>query len=227
MAAHRDDTSRMFSDSPPLLPIHALPENEREHASFVGQNLNDLSSLCGDLEAAIALFQLNQSGANPADQGIGRLKFRWLFMAAREAASATYRFSEAIQALGKNLNKCPTLLGMVDPVAKRAAAKKFDEHFPGVAGVRHSGQHASRLYGTPEDKAKHAIGRGISVNNIHNNTVRTTFEKRVVELELTAGTLAKLSEVRNLYWAIFQPLDPIRNRGFPIPRKGEPPPGTD
>ena len=93
---------------------------------------------------------------------------------------------------------------MVDHVAKREATKAFNAHFPGFSGIRHGVQHFAKLYGTPEDFAKHAIADEINyVNDINGRTVQTIYEKKQVSLEISQDTLLKLREVRDLYWGAF------------------------
>jgi len=134
-------------------------------------------------------------------------------MSAREAVSAVFKFSEDMEMIGVNLSKCPVLLRLVDSKAKRVATRKFKTAFPGIIGIRHSGQHGDIIYGSPEKLAKHVTGPIISINNLVGNTIETTYKRKKVSLEISGATLTKLEQVRDAYWDAFWHLDPF---GGPI-----------
>jgi hypothetical protein len=102
----------------------------------------------------------------------------------------------------------PTLAHMIDHKAKRAATKKFSKYFPDFAGVRHSGQHHAKLYGTPEKMAENVVGPVRITSAIIDHTLQGSFEKRDCRLDITANTLAMLEDVRDSYWGVFRPIDP-------------------
>jgi hypothetical protein len=174
--------------------------------------LSEMGSLCVEFEAAVILFVSSTSGANPADQGVGRLKFQWIHMAARDAASVIYRFNEAIKTLDDNLGNCPTLLEKINTTEKRRTANLFKSYFPRFEKIRDSSQHPSKIYGSPEDVARHAKYGWIGINNILGNTITTTYGKQELRLELTRTSLAKLFRIKDLYWNLFAHLDPMRLR---------------
>lgn len=49
----------------------------------------------------------------------------------------------------------------------------------------------------------YAVPGPILINDITDRTLRTTFEKKAITLEITQETLGKLREVRDLYWRPF------------------------
>jgi hypothetical protein len=170
--------------------------------------LGNLGSRCKEFESALTLYDFCFGPVVGGDYEDLHKRSGWLHIAARAAASAIYLFHEDFEFIGKNLTHCPTLGGMIDHKARRAATKKFSQYFPGFAGVRHSGQHHAKLYGTPEKMAENAVGPIIITSAIVNRTLQASFEKRTVQLDITSETLAKLEDVRNSYWAVFRPIDP-------------------
>lgn len=199
-----------FFDFPPRIHPSKLPEIEQDHANHIGILLHSLGSRCDDFEGAVKLLEYAMSQEHRGKPFEESQKFfRWMFIAARDASSTIYKFFEDMEFIGHNLNPCPTLRSMIDLKAKKAATKKFSQHFPGFAGVRHSAHHYAKLYGSPEGIREHiAPGRIVAVNNMFGTTLQTTFEKKTVELDISDASLAKLKEVRDLYWSAFTPLDP-------------------
>jgi hypothetical protein len=184
--------------------VRKLPEGERQHALFIDRLLNRLPWRCEEFEAAVELFEFSHSPHVPSTKvgphGVG---FFWTFIAAREAASALYRFSEDMKSIGANLNSCRTLAASIDARTKREATRRFSQHFPGYAAIRHVGQH--QLYGTPKDFAEHSGGNVLSTGNISRNVYQVMFEKREFKLEISAASLAKMREVCDLYRKAFEP----------------------
>jgi hypothetical protein len=195
----------------PRIPFRDLPESEQDRADHISILLQNLDSRCEDLEAAVALFKYSK----PSVERIGKRspstvsKHRaWMHIAARDAASTIYKFSEDLDFIGHNLQKCPTLVTMIDRIARRAATRKFSQNFPGFRGVRHGSHHHAKLYGTPEGLARHKAGRIVVMEGLLDDTLQTTFEKKIVELPINNSSVAKLKEVRDLYWSAFEPVDP-------------------
>jgi hypothetical protein len=188
----------------PRLPISSLPKAEQRHAIFVERLLFFLDMHCQEFESALALFDFCYKTKH--DSPDFEMHLRWLHIAAQAAATAVYLVKEDIEFLGKNLNKCPTLGNMIDHASRRTATKRFSTHFPGFGGVRHSGQHNAKLYGTPEAADDHSVGSMVLISGLSDRTLQATFEKTVVKLEISAGSLSKLGEVRDLYWAVFRSL---------------------
>ncbi|HXC54042.1 MAG TPA: hypothetical protein VNU97_01985 [Rhizomicrobium sp.] len=196
---------------PLYLPINKLPKEEMEHAKFVRRLLMSLDVRCAEFESALALFDFCREHARVDKDDISPLRqraLRWIHIAGQAAATVVFLFHEDMTFIGKNLNLSPTLNKMLDHTDKRAATRKFSQYFPGFAGVRHSGQHNAKLYGSAEGMAEHASGPNLIVSSINGRTLGTTFRKTQATLDITFETHAKLIEVRNLYWAVFRPLDP-------------------
>ncbi len=203
-----DQLSLISRDLPPRLPFRKLPDAEQGHAHFVWLLLQNLGSRCKEFESALALFDFCLEPIVRDDYEEAKRRSGWMHIAAQAAASTIYLFDEDIEFLGKNLARCPTLRSMIDPTARRIATKKISQYFPDFAGVRHSGQHYAKLYGTPEGMAKHIAGPIVVIGAIVNRTLQTTFKKMTIELDITPESLTKLKEVRDLYWGVFRPLDP-------------------
>jgi hypothetical protein len=111
---------------------------------------------------------------------------------------------EDMEAIAVNLNAAPTLSAIVDMKAKRAATRAFAKYFPSYEGLRHSGQHSGKLWGTPKRAKEHALpGGGRRVNNLIGRRFETTFKKKVISYELNAGSVSHLQEVKDLYMSAF------------------------
>jgi len=190
---------------PPGIPIGDVPEAEREYALALHRMVSQLDSLCTEFEAALALFDLTES-----DEGKKyKFWFNWQFIAANAAASAVYKFDEAMEHIKINLNGCRSIARKIDAPRRRNATKAFSNYFPGFEGVRHSGQH-SGLYGSPAKIAEQASpGSVLTINCLSGRKLETDYDGQTASLEISQDTLVKLRKVRNLYWEAFYPVDPF------------------
>jgi len=200
----------------PRIPFGKIPDNEHIHADSIQWLLFSIGHRCEDFSAAIQLFDRcfayvgetrRPSGNRLQNPEEFNLQGRWMHIAVREAAAIIYRFNEDMESIGKNLGHCPTLRALLDMKSKREATRAFSKQFPNWEGIRHSGQHWAKLYGTPEGLASHVIpgDRTILVNSLLDRRYETTFEGKKIGMELTQDTLAKLRHVRDLYWLAFIP----------------------
>ncbi len=195
-------------DGPPLLPFRKLPEAEQNHAHFVWNLLGNLGSRCKEFGSALTLYDFCYEPLSREDYEEFARRGGWMQIAARAAASTVYLFHEDIEFIGVNLTHCPTLGGMIDHKVRRAATTKFNRYFPGFAGIRHSGQHYAKLYGTPERMAEHIVGSIVVTSALVDRTLQTTFKKKTITLDIASETLTKLEDVRDSYWSAFRPIDP-------------------
>lgn len=196
---------------PPEIPLDALPRKEREHAEFVGYHLFYLGKRCEELAAAIMLFDfvVGRGIKRATPEGIPRrVRREWVFIAAREAATAVYRFKEDMEWLAHNLDNCPALQKMIDAGARRAATRLFSGLFPEHDALRHSSQHMAKIYGTPERKKRHEGKPFLLLNNLTGDAYQTDLNGKTVTLRINEATLKKLNRVKEAYWDAFWPLDP-------------------
>lgn len=213
----------------PRIPVRDLPSAEWDAAEFVEHHLYHLGQRCEELAADVALFDFSRAemtGSRSRENSQHRrLMQDWTFIAARDAASSLYRFEEDMEQLGANLNACPSLLAMIDSVAKRKATRAFAKSFPGFDALRHSSQHPAKIYATASDLRKHAPATVKVINSLVGARYETDFNGNRVGLDLTQGTVAKLQAVKELYWAVFWPLDPQGQAKHAAALKRAKPPG--
>lgn len=189
-----------------------FPEAERQNMRFVEQLLWKLGHRCEQFEAALRLFQFC-SRPYHADTGATKRQMRhdWRFIAADAAATAVFLMAEDIEFIGKNLRGCEALVALMDHKIKRSATNAFDRSFPGIKGVRHSGQHDAKLHGHPDGLSEHYDGSGFMlVHSLNGDRLETDFGKQRVSLEISEKTLTKLIEVRDRYWSAFPPIENTR-----------------
>jgi hypothetical protein len=196
----------------PLLPFLKLPPEERNRALFVQNLIMSLGHRCIEFASAIELLdfciqplQYECYGEEHWLEEANKRK-RWESVAANSAASTVYLFYEDMEFLGENLSRCKTLNGMVNHKIKRSATKMFSQLFPGFAGVRHSRLHDAKLYGTPESLWENVAGPEIHTTDLVGRTITSSFKGKIVRLEVSKETLAKLQDVRDLYWSAFMPI---------------------
>lgn len=197
----------------PTIPAHEFPKNERGFIFFMNSQLSDLDRRCGELGAAVALFDMGEKKLrrkNCSSKG-SEVGTHWVYMATRECAAAIYKFDEDVYMLNTNLNKCPTLLSKIDVVAKWAATKKLNQLFPDLKAIRDNGQHGGVLFGSPDKLREHTDGKLFQVDNIVGRTWYSTHKKKRVSLEVSNKTHAALVDVRDMFWALFRHLDPFRD----------------
>jgi|GEM_PF-3990672 len=192
----------------PQIPLNKLPPSEHNHARFIERLLHDLGRRCLDFDAAVKLLDycvdfLKTASIYERQSEENQSRWLWRGFAAREAAATIYRSSEAMECIGENLGKCPVLQKIIDHESKRAALKLFKESFPGHSGIRHGSQHYAKLYGSPEQFARHAADEVNFVNHIEGRVVTTIFKKKHVSLEISEEASAKLKQVRDLYWVAY------------------------
>ncbi|MES2341022.1 MAG: hypothetical protein V4597_05045 [Pseudomonadota bacterium] len=191
---------------PPIINMRALVGDDIAAARTVELGLMELGSLVRQMQADLALFDFAMSNlaAQEKDEVPDEVSIEWLGLAARDGASAVFKFAEDMAAITIAMNRCPMLLSLVDHTQRRAASKAFGTYFPDFAGIRHSGQHgAAELYGAGKGD-KHLLQDGaLFINNLFNRRLETSFLGRLVSYELDTRTLDRLGEVRDLYWKAF------------------------
>ncbi|MFN3584354.1 hypothetical protein [Phenylobacterium sp.] len=220
----------------PRINTVSYSEPEREHADVINMLLRGLDDECRAFMGAVQLFEHASAEMlkrlRDDDSRAESDKFReWTFIAARDATGSVFRFYEEMAAIGINLGHCPSVRAAMNVAKKRQATRTFRTLFPNVEGMRHSAQHSfGMMYGTPNGRAEHSTPEGsLYVNNLIGDEFETTYRRRRIRLRIHADTHASLIQVRDLYWAAFEPLDMWRSRllaGLRKPAQGSTGDGT-
>lgn len=219
----------------PRFSSYLLPEDERELASYVSDGLSDLASIVDEVEAAVELFNYTSNIYSSVDAEYRRnsenrhnkqLEMKsataryWPFIAARSVAIATHDFRLAKGTINQTWPKLPTLKTMIDGAAVNRANKLFNEYFPRTEAMRDAACHSAERSRTPQELADHAAvlkpgGARLSIGScLSGNKLQYTYKKRsetvasLLELEISAATVARLAEVRDLYFSGFAGIEP-------------------
>lgn len=213
------------------LSIHALPEQEKEHARFVQHNLFYLENMIDSLSSSIKLYQWASNNAREQkDRSDASLLFAWSLIGARAGALYIYGFHKSSHELNGQLSKCPSLFPLMDRQKFGASMKKFDENFPNFALVRLAAAHPAELYNTPKKVKGHAFNSGIDTESIKieegastiidgsilEGEFTSTVEGKVVKYLISDVTVNRLQESMDLIW---EALDPVIEYSHEMLRK--------
>lgn len=150
----------------PVLFCHALPEVEREQATYVASNLDAMGWQLGDLAASVDLYKWARlNGPQYEDENSRQLLHKWSIIGARAGALHIYGYYQNLQGFNGALSKCPS----INNYNKRGlseARKQFEQAFPDFTRIRLSAAHPGEFSSRPEKMKEHVFTEGIDTNAI-------------------------------------------------------------
>jgi hypothetical protein len=179
---------------PPFFNVAGMPEQERVSTWHLWDLLDDLNAFSADFEAGVRLLEHCRSlhfTALENDSTDERLKFRWLFIPARDAALSLYHFGWVLTtSIPQALGRCPTVRGKLDPDAVKAIRREFQDRFPDYHSLRHAIGHAAELTQSRDSINKNAAkggsnGSGFMRCNMRDNRLIYTINGKEVSVAIS------------------------------------------
>lgn len=135
-----------------------LPEDEHEAAEALSGALKQLELTTAEFISAVALFDATRHLArDEKDRDRREIVSKWPLIAARTGALCLFDFYECTEAINYNLNRCPTLMRLMDKSEKKEGRNLFKKSFPNYDGTRHAAAHPGEIHSTPEKKALNSV----------------------------------------------------------------------
>jgi hypothetical protein len=200
-------------------PTH-LPEVERDAAWQLSLAVNGLTKYVDAFEAALNLFDacIPWTTERPDLQ---RRFTAWQLLAARDGAMSLYHYSKIL--MGSHFKNCPSLRAYVDHRSIRKSRQVFNSAFPHIGDIRHSIAHAAELRETREKIATHSFSgdatsigisddvQGLTISNsVFERRFTTTFEKKILQYEISGETLSSLRTITTLFISAFDKINIAR-----------------
>jgi hypothetical protein len=216
-------------DWPPRIHLGSLPEEERKIAQNIEELLWQLAYHANDFRAIVTLFDFC---GDPGPERVANLPYAHLrLVAARAGAMSIYHFVKSIEAINKQIGRCPTLRVRIDHRKKRVANKLLNSRFPRFDAVRHAVAHAGELAKSPEKREVNSVegpynfagiefGKGSKIffqNMLLDRIYANTFKGKVESYEISQATYNALVSVRVRYYDAFEAAT------FPIGWRTQPP----
>lgn len=143
----------------------ALPEEERENAWHIQNNLRAIESNLGRYEAALALkahgTERVRAAMHEERYGDADVPNHWRLMAARDAAMCTYDVTQMVQAIDGLTGKSPTLKAGRDMSAAGKAREIIRDHFPRHEKARTDAAHGNEFSSTPVKLSENRLAEDV------------------------------------------------------------------
>jgi hypothetical protein len=202
----------MTSDTP-------LSPEEEEVCGCVQANRMNLGRFFEDFTLAVQLFELLERGGGPPRVGIfGGVFIKYRMIAAKEGALSIFHFGNSLDALRKQVVRCPIYRGSVDTLKLKQAFSLFNKRFPHANNTRHAIAHAGEVWASPAKAREHrqkedyasagvsSVAGGFLMAGLSERTYSVGWEGKVFEVHMDATTIQKLSEVLHLVNSAFPPV---------------------
>lgn len=188
--------------APPLLwPSKSTPPGE---FAPIKDLYSHLTGLKFSIEAWDAGLQLYKLALHPPAQVRRDVASRWRFVAAGECVFQLHHLKKRIEKIrGVKIKKCPSLSGSIDMARLRASAKLLNDYFPGIDGLRDAMAHVGEFDAHPEDHAPDGMFALKGFRKEH--TFSAPFKRKIYQLDITDETLARITEVVNMFFEGFVP----------------------
>jgi hypothetical protein len=194
-----------------------LTPEETEICGCVADNRLMLSNFFDKFVLAVQLFELLERGGGPPTVGVfGGIFSQFRVIAAKEGAMNIYHFRCTLDAIRKQIGRCPTTRDTVDALLVKKAVGLFTRHFPNTNNIRHAIAHAGEKFVSPGKAKQHrqkeahvrASGGmsgagGVLDAALFNRTYSVGWEGAVFELQIDESSIAKLAEIMNLALSAF------------------------
>lgn len=189
-----------------LVPPVLWPSATTPPAEFVA--IKDLyahlTGLKFNVEAWDAGLQLYKLALHPPSQVRRDVASRWRFVAANECVFQLHHLKKRIEKIrGVMMKRCPSLSDSIDTARLRASAKLLNDYFPEIDGLRDAMAHAGEFDAHPEDHAPDGMFALKGFSEEH--TFSAPFKRNLYRLDITDETLARISEVVNMFFEGFVP----------------------
>jgi hypothetical protein len=167
------------------------------------------------LKKAIALFELLER-SDPIARGLDNDLFTYRMIAARDGALSIFHFKCSLEAIKKQLPRCPSIAAKVDAVKIREALKQLSAFFPHTDNVRNAIAHAGERFSSPERIKEHSMklpryGPGFAIDEgghllsaLHERTYSVGNLGEVFSLTLDQTAVSNLQQVISSVQQAFQ-----------------------
>ena len=217
----------VFEVVPPRLSMVSQPHQQRKSLWHVERQLKELGYYVDQVELNIILFDAGDfyiSGIRPSKNlppgtyDPIQVYSAWKRTACRDSAMAMFNFERGMNAIKSSLADVADLLRLVDHQKLKTAEKLFKSYFPDFKGLRHSVGHTAEFFGTKEQRRNHSIKGPINtgvfrsegsqgtviIDSIENRKFMSTYNGRLVTLDMSLGTVNKLTEITILFYSGFK-----------------------
>lgn len=126
----------------------------------------------------------------------------WISMAARDAIITIWDFAETLHGLRSAIRRSPTLAAYISDEALDASISWFHTEFPDAKSMRHAAAHNADTVNRPNQHSftgsvelpgvQMENSKNIIISAISGRTVIVTREGKVMQYDITEGTLQKL-----------------------------------
>jgi hypothetical protein len=175
-------------DMVPNIDIGGLPDDERESARFVFDNIMGISSASKKVDYCIRLIKFsnekhgelhaNFRSGNPFSRPDIATTMKqymddssvyhcWGGVGARHAVMLIYGIWMTMQAINGILKDCPTLMFKMNMPSKKAAQQLFLKSFPDIAKLRLTAAHPGEFAITPKKADHDAVIDGVESSAIN------------------------------------------------------------
>jgi hypothetical protein len=214
------------SSTVPTFSAYLLPDvAESSLGQHVNSELGNLASITDTVASQIELFNLSndiwirQEEERRADwqnkerQRQTAIVRHWPFVAAQSVAISIHHFGLLRGAINASWRQLPTIAPMIERDPIRQSGKLFNKYFPRTEMLRDAVCHSAELSKTPQSRQDNATKepgqpRFFIRAFLSGSKLQYTKEGKLWELDISQDTLAKLIEVRDLYFSAFWKIEP-------------------
>jgi hypothetical protein len=197
-------------------------EQERNELAQLEFLVLSLESYAKNFGSALALFdhaetliqESFKTNNNPTEESA----FGWVFIAARDAAITVYHFCVSLDAIGAQVQFCPTVRSKFDFDALKTARKLFRSQFSAAEKIRHAVAHQAELLKSTAAMTRTRDGRSggrsstgiLSIGNLLGRRYETTHDGEQISFEISKESLARLEGVVARVYGAFRPLSEMQ-----------------
>lgn len=209
----------ILGDIGPYFNFFILPEGEQQSAIEHMSYLAELWSAVRQFKHALSLFDFcEREKPDEVD---------WKLIAARDGAWSINNFGSAMQYFRAGFGGIPTLSGLIEHDALRAAQKQFETWFPDFPLMRHALAHVPEST-MNQHKRDENYYRGpfasdgmiiegtqtliMIKNSLKGRTYQTTFSGRLLSYDVNDDTLKKLVQAKDLFFSGFKRVEELSAR---------------
>lgn len=187
-----------------------IPHDERSAVYEVSSWLSMLDDTVCNFWAALELFDYaeghRKSGFpslptnTPPDPAIQlhRIRMRWQFMAARDAAMTIFHFKKTMEKIRGSVGAIPSLLEQLDIEKLKIASKLLDSYFPNSKKMRNLVAHLAETTINPLDpqKTDDSDPNILVLHSLAGRRYTSDYRGETFSYELSHESLTKLNRVK-------------------------------
>lgn len=189
-------TKRRMNEFPPYIDETQFPEGERNRIRLLIRALPLLSSFMEAFQNDLDLFDYAERNDT--------LRMKWAPIACRDAILNLWCFYDALEQIGKALDRCKYLGGTVPKDVITVATQSFDASFPDAVNMRHITAHPAGHLAAKSRKDHSINGTVLIHSSWAGQTVKHSFEGREISFELSDDTVKKLTKIRDGVFSAFR-----------------------